>query len=759
MSPKVEKCQTRPRTKGTKSRRGQTGSMYALGKYMILSLCWGFVGDWPLLKSVAGSHARFPRSVRRIEDILADSMNFYYQPLRKVNDSTAHPHAPRKEFQLTDEALTIGTDFFRKDLLGAEITVAIIHYPPYLDMKNTKSHKAFEISGTRAFGSSWELLYELSIFFNFTPKLVLPKVSEIGSKGKNGEWTGIMDLLHREEAMLTVMPVKITEDRRHAVAFSGMIGSETYGMLVKRPQFTPKPDALLRPFSNTVWILVVIATVTMGPLIYLIIVVRVKLCRGDPFLTRIFPVNDCVLFVYGAMMKQGSTIMPITDSSRILFATWWIFVMIVTSFYTANLTAFLTFNGLELPIKRVRDLEANTKVTWLASSDGALKDLILQSADPNMEILRHLKAEGRGRFTSLSNAVRELVRDGDHIFIDTMNVLLMEIVEDYKIQRNAKADDQCQFYMSPMDGMDMNREEKYKVWYAYAYAKSFEHKKIFSTFYKRIGSHGILHFFTTNGTSTTSVCGLPKGFKDRALENNDLLTTYIITLIGFGIAFIVFISEVVTRRMKRRKEKNRTQEEPKSFQNPETSSTFYTNQRFDIPTLEEEFVLNLPDLPEPRPRTPFELKYPSFSRREREVSGPLQPRRLRRSSFRSFASYSSDLSVFRTPTSRHHMSEVTTMETIYPRLPREFLSSPKQKLNRHSKYKSYMEAAATGLKALWRRRREKTPADEIEDLQDHVIYQDGVAYIYVQYVTPSGPRIEKMRLNEYLRNHHTAPRY
>ncbi|MPD01724.1 Glutamate receptor 1 [Portunus trituberculatus] len=67
---------------------------------------------------------------------------------------------------------------------------------------------------------------------------------------------------------------------------------------------------------------------------------------------------------------------PPADSSRILFATWWLFIMIVTSFYTANLTAFLTFNGLQLPIKGVADLEKYSDVTWLASRDGAVVDII-----------------------------------------------------------------------------------------------------------------------------------------------------------------------------------------------------------------------------------------------------------------------------------------------------------------------------------------------------------------------------------------------
>lgn len=44
------------------------------------------------------------------------------------------------------------------------------------------------------------------------------------------------------------------------------------------------------------------------------------------------------------------------DSTRLLFATWWIFITILTSFYTANLTAFLTLSKFTLPFNTYKDI-------------------------------------------------------------------------------------------------------------------------------------------------------------------------------------------------------------------------------------------------------------------------------------------------------------------------------------------------------------------------------------------------------------------
>jgi len=55
-------------------------------------------------------------------------------------------------------------------------------------------------------------------------------------------------------------------------------------------------------------------------------------------------------------MKQGSVLAPQSNSIRVAFATWWIYITIVTSFYTANLTAFLTLAKFSLPINEPQDL-------------------------------------------------------------------------------------------------------------------------------------------------------------------------------------------------------------------------------------------------------------------------------------------------------------------------------------------------------------------------------------------------------------------
>jgi hypothetical protein len=59
----------------------------------------------------------------------------------------------------------------------------------------------------------------------------------------------------------------------------------------------------------------------------------------------------------------------------LLFATWWIFITILTSFYTANLTAFLTLSRFTLPIDGPKDLTKN-KAGWISHKGSALEYVV-----------------------------------------------------------------------------------------------------------------------------------------------------------------------------------------------------------------------------------------------------------------------------------------------------------------------------------------------------------------------------------------------
>lgn len=58
-----------------------------------------------------------------------------------------------------------------------------------------------------------------------------------------------------------------------------------------------------------------------------------------------------------------------------LFATWWLFILVLTAYYTANLTAFLTLSKFTLPITGPKDIPRKYK--WFAEQGRILENAIM----------------------------------------------------------------------------------------------------------------------------------------------------------------------------------------------------------------------------------------------------------------------------------------------------------------------------------------------------------------------------------------------
>ncbi|XP_064100098.1 glutamate receptor ionotropic, delta-2-like isoform X1 [Macrobrachium nipponense] len=521
--------------------------MISLAKTILLSVCLRLVGDY--------QEYSLTQPDQLIDKIVEDNKDYIPSCLGAMDREIATP----------------------TNLLGIKIPVALVHLPPFLDIL----YEDGDPNNVRGKGMSWDLMNALASHFNFTPVPLVAKQDVVGLKDDKGQWQGALQLLYSTEAELTVLPVTYSEERQKHFEFSMLLGTTSFGILVKRPEYTPKPDALLSPFKKDVWFWIIGSTAAMGPLIYFIIVIRVRLCRGDPTLTRIFPFDQCVWFVYGAMMKQGSTLKPVSDSSRILFATWWLFIMIVTSFYTANLTAFLTFNGLKLPIRNIQDLTNDPSISWVAYSEGALVDIIKNHG--KLGILRDLRNEGRGGFTESRSEALRLVDEGTHVYIDDMRILRHIIQEDYKVQQKANPMRPCRFYTAPLA-----TDKDLTFWYGYGFRKGSRYKNIFDRFFRRLSVFGIMDYLNLNATSNLPVCTLPKGFKERQLQTKDLVTTYILAVVGYAFACFSLIVEYFCRRKNSKKTRSReiNGESPLSHNTNITVMNIGHSKERAVPTVE-----------------------------------------------------------------------------------------------------------------------------------------------------------------------------
>lgn len=98
--------------------------------------------------------------------------------------------------------------------------------------------------------------------------------------------------------------------------FSISLSKAEWVVLMKRPPVSATGSGLSAPFTFQVWLLILVSLFAVGPIIYLLILLQTRLCKTDD--NPIYPLPSCVWFVYGALLKQGSTLSPKTGNLGIL---------------------------------------------------------------------------------------------------------------------------------------------------------------------------------------------------------------------------------------------------------------------------------------------------------------------------------------------------------------------------------------------------------------------------------------------------------
>lgn len=120
-----------------------------------------------------------------------------------------------------------------------------------------------------------------------------------------------LEILFLQKADLAAAFLPVIREGQQFLQYSRNLDNGEWVVLMKRPKESAQGSGLLAPFTFDVWMLILVSLIAVGPSIYLIIYLRYKLCPIDEK-NKVFPLPQCVWFVYGALLKQGSTLSPIS---------------------------------------------------------------------------------------------------------------------------------------------------------------------------------------------------------------------------------------------------------------------------------------------------------------------------------------------------------------------------------------------------------------------------------------------------------------
>ncbi|XP_023348082.1 glutamate receptor U1 [Eurytemora carolleeae] len=258
------------------------------------------------------------------------------------------------------------------------------------------------------FGVLKEIFDAFSSTYNMSYNIIPTLDDSYGVDVGNGSFSGVIGMVQRKEVDVGGGIFSRMEERQKVVDFSAAIGVEAMNIMWVNVDLADT-DYIIAPFTNIVWLYVLIAAFLMGPIMYIMIncFERNVLLDTPP---QYIGLMNYYWFLYGALVKQGSSIVPSTDVMRILFLTWWIYITFLTAEYTAQLTANLTKNNRTLPIHHLQDMSSDPSFKWATPGNGSFQTMI--DSWPDFVNLKNDIISGKGRYIGSADYKKEGKREG-----------------------------------------------------------------------------------------------------------------------------------------------------------------------------------------------------------------------------------------------------------------------------------------------------------------------------------------------------------
>ncbi|XP_074595023.1 glutamate receptor ionotropic, kainate 2-like isoform X2 [Brevipalpus obovatus] len=327
---------------------------------------------------------RFDSNNQR-ENVRLDIFQLEYEGLKLVGNWT-------KDLDITfmsnySEAIS---EQARKTLGNKTLVVVSALGDPYMMRKQDpecQAKNASLLSNECLEGFCVDILMNLTYSLKWKYEIHIVAGNAYGSVNQQGEWNGMIRELIDGKSDIAIADLTINHERERVVDFTHPFMSLGIGILFKKPKKeSPSLFSFMAPLAIEVW--VYLLTAFLGITLFQFVVARFSpyewmnphpCIRNPEELENNFTIKNTLWFTIGCLMQQGCYIMPRALSTRVLAASWWFFILILVSSYTANLAAFLTTERMANPIESVEDLAKQTKIHYGCLATGSTKKFFQNS--------------------------------------------------------------------------------------------------------------------------------------------------------------------------------------------------------------------------------------------------------------------------------------------------------------------------------------------------------------------------------------------
>ncbi|XP_055680763.1 glutamate [NMDA] receptor subunit 1 [Lutzomyia longipalpis] len=243
---------------------------------------------------------------------------------------------------------------------------------------------------------------------------VLRNVSTTGVQMKK-EWTGLIGEVVNERADMIVAPLTINPERAEFIEFSKPFKYQGITILEKKPSRSSTLVSFLQPFSNTLWILVMVSVHVVALVLYLLDRFspfgRFRLSNSDGTEEDALNLSSAIWFAWGVLLNSGiGEGTPRSFSARVLGMVWAGFAMIIVASYTANLAAFLVLERPKTKLSGINDARLRNTMENLtcATVKGSAVDMYFRRQVELSNMYRTMEANN---YASAEAAIQD-VKDG-----------------------------------------------------------------------------------------------------------------------------------------------------------------------------------------------------------------------------------------------------------------------------------------------------------------------------------------------------------
>ncbi|BET00931.1 Glutamate [NMDA] receptor subunit 1 [Nesidiocoris tenuis] len=267
-------------------------------------------------------------------------------------------------------------------------------------------------------GFCMDLLKELAKTINFTFDLALSPDGQFGNyviknaSGGKKEWTGLIGELVAERADMIVAPLTINPERAEFIEFSKPFKYQGITILEKKPSRSSTLVSFLQPFSNTLWILVMVSVHVVALVLYLLDRFspfgRFKLANTDGTEEDALNLSSAIWFAWGVLLNSGiGEGTPRSFSARVLGMVWAGFAMIIVASYTANLAAFLVLERPKTKLSGINDARLRNTMDNLtcATVKGSAVDMYFRRQVELSNMYRTMEANN---YDTAEEAIRDV---------------------------------------------------------------------------------------------------------------------------------------------------------------------------------------------------------------------------------------------------------------------------------------------------------------------------------------------------------------